>query len=388
MNQKQYLLLFEKFLEGKASSDEVEQLMAYNDNFDLAKTTEAELTKEHLSMQKRIIDKIDQRSRPVNSRKIYKYKWWPAMAAAILIFAVATFLWQQLRYNLDIEQASHVAELAEVKDIAPGSDQAMLTLSNGEKVILNKIGNGTIIKQGNIKITKQENGVLAYAVSTQLGNGKVSAVQMNTITTPRGGQYQVVLPDGTGVWLNSASSLKFPAAFLEKERSVELTGEAYFEVAKIKNMPFKVKFKGQEVEVLGTHFNISAYNDEAESRTTLIEGSVAISRNSMKAMLKPGQQAVSSDNGNRGFKIQQANIEEVMAWKNGLFLFHDANIKAIMTQAARWYDVEVDYKGNLEDKQYGGRVSRYKNISELLKNLELTGTIRFKIEGRKVTVMQ
>jgi transmembrane sensor len=388
MNQEQYLLLFEKFLTGKASSEEVEQLMAHNDNFDLAKTAEDERTNEYKIIEKRILDKIDQQAKPANSMKIYISKWWPTMTAAVLMFTIAAFLWQQLLFNHHVKQPGQPIELVKVKDFAPGSDQAMLTLSNGKKIILGKVGNGTIIKQGNITITKQKNGVLAYAISAQTGKRNVAAVQMNTITTPLGGQYKIILPDGTEVWLNAASSLKFPATFSGRERNVELTGEAYFEVAKNKNMPFKVKFKGQEVEVLGTHFNISAYKDDPESRTTLIEGSVAISRNKIKEKLKPGQQAVSSDTDYPGFKIQQANIEEAMAWKNGLFLFHDANIKDIMTQAARWYDVEVVYRGNLEDKQYGGRVSRYKNISELLKNLELTGTIHFKIEGRRVTVMQ
>jgi len=388
MNQEQYLLLFEKFLAGKASSDEVGQLMAYNDDFDLAKTAEAELTEEHKKIEKKIFNEIKRHSKPSNSSEIYKKRWWPAMAAAVLMFTVAAFLWQLLLHNHDVKQSVQLVESVKAKDIAPGSDQAMLTLSNGKKVNLNNLGNGTTIKQGSITITKQGNGVLSYAIAAQLENRNIATPQMNTITTPRGGQYHVVLPDGTSVWLNSASSLKFPTAFLGKERSVELTGEAYFEVAKNKKMPFMVKFKDQEVKVLGTHFNISAYNDESESRTTLIEGSIAISRNNIKETLKPGQQAVSLQDDHQGFKIQQAKIEEAMAWKNGLFIFQNANIKDIMKQAARWYDVEVNYIGNLEDKQYGGRMSRYKNISELLKNLELTGTIHFKIEGRRVTVMQ
>ncbi|MDB5010807.1 MAG: anti-FecI sigma factor, FecR, partial [Mucilaginibacter sp.] len=171
------------------------------------------------------------------------------------------------------------------------------------------------------------------------------------------------------------------------ERKIELTGEAYFEVAKNKEKPFKVKFNDQEVEVLGTHFDIKAYSDDPDTKTTLLEGSVKISRNNIKQILAPGQQAV-SDASSKGFNIQKANIQEVMAWKNGYFMFNSLSIQSIMKQASRWYDVDVVYQGNMTDKEYGGRISKYKNISELLKNLELTGTIHFKIEGRRVTVMQ
>jgi len=212
-------------------------------------------------------------------------------------------------------------------------------------------------------------------------------VAFNTISTPVGGQYTVVLPDGSKVWLNAASSLKFPTAFTGTERRVELTGEGYFEVAKNKHMPFKVNFNREEVEVLGTHFNISAYPDEAVTRTTLLEGSVRISKNNIKKILVPGQQAISSMQ-TGGFNIAEVNTDEAIAWKNGLFLFHNENIRSIMKKIARWYNVDVNYQGSFTNQEYGGRISQSKNLSEILKNLELTGTIHFKIEGRRVTVME
>ncbi len=209
----------------------------------------------------------------------------------------------------------------------------------------------------------------------------------NTITIPRGGQYQVILPDGTKVWLNSASSLKYPTVLLVNERKVERTGEGYFEVAKNKNMPFKVKFNEEEVEVLGTHFNIMAYTDEGETRATLLEGSVKISKGEFSKVLVPGEQTISQNN-QANFTVRPADIESVLAWKNGIFSLQNSGIHQIMRQIARWYDVDVVYQGNLEDKVYGGRVSKSKNISEILRNLELTGTIHFKVEGRRITVME
>jgi transmembrane sensor len=195
------------------------------------------------------------------------------------------------------------------------------------------------------------------------------------------------LPDGTKVWLNAASSLHFPTAFTGGERRVELTGEGYFEVAKNKHLPFKVAFNDQEVQVLGTHFNIMAYPNEEASQTTLLEGSVSITKRNISRLLVPGQQAKSTI-GSAGFDIKQVDTQEAVAWKNGEFLFKNTNIQSIMRQLARWYDVDVAYQGNLQNMVFGGRMSKSKNISEVLKNLELTGTIHFKIEGRRVTVME
>ena len=196
----------------------------------------------------------------------------------------------------------------------------------------------------------------------------------------------MVLSDGTKVWLNAASSLKFPSSFIGRNRTVELTGEAYFEVAKNKEMPFIVKFNDANIEVLGTHFDIKAYNDE-ETKATLAEGSIRISKNSQQKILVPGQQVVvSKEEGN--LEVSQANMDEALAWVNGYFIFHDASIENIMKTVARWYDVDVTYAAVIKNKKFGGRVSKYKNISDLLKNIELTGTIHFKVEGRRVTVIQ
>jgi transmembrane sensor len=210
----------------------------------------------------------------------------------------------------------------------------------------------------------------------------------NTIETPKGGQYRIDLPDGTMVWLNAGSSLRYPNRFAGQERKVALTGEAYFEVAKNKQMPFRVVSGKQVVEVLGTHFNINAYTDEASVKTTLLEGSVNVllQETHQSELLNPGQQAVVKYNGS-SIVVQPVKVEEAVAWKNGYFMFVDADLESIMRQLARWYDVEVAYEGNLGSLKFGGMVSRSKSIAQTLRILELTGNVRFKVAGRRVTVM-
>ena len=209
----------------------------------------------------------------------------------------------------------------------------------------------------------------------------------NTITTPKGGQYQVTLMDGTRVWLNAASSLHYPTVFKGSERSVQLTGEAYFEVAKNSKMPFRVTSNGQVTEVLGTHFNINSYPDEQGTTTTLLEGSVRIlnAKSDAAILLKPGQQSGSDASGK--IKVANVNPEQFVAWKDGKFIFTNANIESIMRQVSRWYNVEIEYKGDASKEKFGGRTSRFTNVAELLEILELTDHVQFEIEGRRIIVM-
>jgi ferric-dicitrate binding protein FerR (iron transport regulator) len=214
---------------------------------------------------------------------------------------------------------------------------------------------------------------------------KSSEVLYNTISTPRGGQYELMLSDGSKVWLNAASSLRFSASFVGKERKVELLGEAYFEVAKNAAMPFKVKVHGMEVEVLGTHFNINSYDNESMIRTTLLEGSVKINKNNSSSLLKPGQQAQMNKAGEIKI-INNVDVEEAIAWKEGKFQFDKADIHDIMRQLARWYDVDVEYKGTVSS-HFGGTISRDVNLSQVLNMLHLTGEVNFQIQDKKVLVM-
>ena len=267
--------------------------------------------------------------------------------------------------------------------ILPGGNKAMLTLADGSKIALDQAQKGLLAKQGKTAISKTDDGQLSY----NQGASKTNLSAMNMVTTPRGGQYQIVLPDGTRAWLNASSSLQFPIAFTGKERVVRLTGEAYFEVAKNKQMPFKVIMNGVKVEVLGTHFNVMSYADEPAIKTTLLEGAVKMTNNeNQPVLLKPGQQASYSPSDGR-MQVKTVNIDNVISWQKGYYVFKAESIKSIMRNISRWYDVEMEYKGNLEGKVFSGKISRYKNISELLKLLELTEDVHFEIKERRVTVM-
>lgn len=278
-------------------------------------------------------------------------------------------------------------------DIAPGGNKAMLLLSDGKKIDLEAISSGQLLHESGIDITKTKDGQLIYTIDQSAASGDTNL--KNTVITPKGGQYQVNLPDGTKVWLNAQSTLKFPLRFT-KVREVSLTGEAYFEVAKVyqdashkERLPFYVNSPNQRVEVLGTHFNINAY-PESLTKTTLLEGAVRVvskgnTYSNNQVYLLPGQMAINSGS---AMQTGTADLEEIMAWKNGLFIFNGQNLAAIMKEVERWYNVEVVFEDkDLKNDVFNGSTSRFKNISELLEVLESTGSVHFKISGRRVTVM-
>ena len=305
-------------------------------------------------------------------------KWMAVAASIILLLSAGTYLW--------INHRSEIATTAPSKknDLSPGLDGAILTLADGRQIVLDSIHNGTLATQGNVSVTKLSNGQLAYHASNE-GSG---TILYNTLTTPKGRKTSLLLADGTKVWLNAASSLRYPASFAGKERSVEITGEAYFEVAKNAAMPFVVKKTGTDyrIRVLGTSFNVNAYDDEEAITTTLLEGSVKIQKGMNGNALRPGQQALVANGNDKIEILPDANIAQVMAWKNGIFRFDRADIHTVMRQIARWYDVEVEYKGNIT-QHFGGTISRDVNVSQVFKMLEMTGAVKFTIEGRKIEVM-
>lgn len=270
------------------------------------------------------------------------------------------------------------------KDIAPGEDKAMLTLADGSVIMLDSTAKGKLAEYGNIKALKIDAGKLSYQ---QANTGRQFTMQYNTVSTPRGGQYHVVLPDGSKVWLNAASSLKFPVFFGGKERNVELIGEAYFEVAHNEKQPFKVNVKGVEVVVLGTHFNINAYDDEGTIKTTLLQGSVreTVADKQQTVTITPGQQAeVGKD---KVIKlINDVDLVQVVAWQSGLFEFNNSDLAAIMRQISRWYDVDVVYESKPGDAKFGGGISKHLPLSEVLQLLEANG-VRFQLDGRILKVM-
>lgn len=384
MTKEKYILLYEKFLSGKCTLEEEKAIQEYGANIKLRDREWDELLmgrKEEV--RKSILSNLqDQLIISQNNTKVRHYIIkWSVAAAVILILSAGIYFNSG---NEDHSQNLTSKNLRFQIDIPAGKDRAVLTLDNGSEIILDNTHKGVIVKQGNSEIKKGQGGQLVYSV---IGNSsEVLKAKYNVVTTPAGGQYQIVLPDGTKVWLNSASSLRFPTTFTEKNRNVELSGEAYFEVAENKAKPFKVLVKGMEIKVLGTHFNVMAYSDESNVKTTLIEGSVQISEGAKKEYLKPGQQA-SFIKETATMRIANVDVEHEVAWKNGYFVFNNEDIQSIMRKVGRWYNVEINFEGDLSNKDFIGKVSRSENISEILNALELTETVHFKIEGRRITVM-
>ncbi|CAL1518001.1 FecR domain-containing protein [Chitinophaga sp. MM2321] len=308
----------------------------------------------------------------------FSIRRWLPYAAAILLLAGGAGLWW---FKPKVDPAPRVVA-AKQQDVSPGGTGAILTLADGSTVKLDSLENGEIASQGGSKVMIR-NGYLAYQeedARTQTAAGTAR----NMISTPRGRQFQLLLPDGTKVWLNAGSSLSYPVVFSGKERSVDITGEAYFEVAPDPQRPFKVKMGiDAEIEVLGTHFNVNAYPDEPQINTTLLEGSIRISAASEGKILKPGYQA-SMKNGE--IRVKQVDVEEAMAWKNGLFIFADTDIETVMRQLSRWYDIEVVIEGTVKKRQLTGEVYRSYTLQQALSVLQATD-LHFSINGRQLKVM-
>ncbi|MFD1628497.1 FecR family protein [Pseudopedobacter beijingensis] len=341
---------------------------------------------EEILSDQKVLDMYQNIQRQIKEGNKVSHLWRKiAVAASVLVF-MSLGIYLFLASQQSVPQTENLVSQDVLSD---GNNKAVLTLADGSKIILEDIENGVIANEGASEISKTSEGQLVYNTDRL---AKDNNIKYNEIAVPRGGEYRIVLPDGTKVWLNSSSALKYPAQFIGQERSVELIGEGYFEVAKNTKQPFKVKVKDMEVQVLGTHFNVSAYQDDTSIITTLLEGSVNISGKTSHAKLKPGEQSVYA---NHNIEVSAANIEEAIAWKNGYFRFNNEDIESIMKKVSRWYDVEVEYRGDVKGKTFWGTFSRTKSISELLANLELTESIKFKIvpgdasgKGRRVIVMQ
>ena len=376
MNKDGISLLLKKYEEGNCTPEEEAIIESwYNQQ---ARKNKINPIQEELSETKDLMWEMIGQQVPAPKTRFIAYRRIAAAAAILMVIGAGIYF-----YNSNINHALPLeAKISQNNDIAPGGNKAYLVLADGKRIALTDAKNGTLAEQSGITITKKADGQLIYTISEQK-NG--NAPGFNTIETPNGGQYQVSLPDGTVVWLNAASSLKYPASFANKnQRKVELNGEAYFEVAKDKTKPFYVKSKGQEVEVLGTHFNVNSYANEQAVKTTLFEGSVKVSNSGAQKILKPGQQSVAQ---NKGVTVGTANLQEVLAWKNGYFDFNDEEIQSVMRKLSRWYNVDIEFNGKITTERFNGGISRYKNISQVLSLLSSTGAVRFKVEGRRVIVM-
>lgn len=300
------------------------------------------------------------------------------MAVAAVCLLVVTGLF--LLHRPGAQRATPPVVKAPV--IVPAGNRATLTLADGTRVVLDSAANGNLTMQGNTQVIKLAGGQLVYRDGSA---SAAAAMTYNVMTTPRGGYYQVILPDGSKVWLDAASSLRYPTAFNGRDRSVELSGEAYFEIAPRADQPFLVTSNGITVQVLGTEFNLMAYSDEDAIRTTLVKGSVRVVRGKDLRQVLPGEQA-SWKRGGSAWQVSVPDMNEVLAWKQGEFRFRDLPIPAIMRQIARWYDVDIEYVGKEPTDEFTGVISRKKDVSELLAVLEQTDEVFFTIRGRKIIV--
>lgn len=385
------LLLIEKYLSRTITEDEKIFLNNWYHSFNdgnVELLTDENETEQQL--QNRIRARVLETIHNENPTKIVRRRQWalPAAAAVLVILCLGGYF---IFLNKPPKQKFATKTETETKiknDIAPGGNKAVLTLANGSTILLDSAANGTLSHQGNIKIQKLTNGLIAYNINSKKGTINDEVIY-NTISTPRGGEYQITLADGTKVWLNAASSIRFPVAFAGKERKVTITGEAYFEVAKNKDRPFKVEANSTEVEVFGTHFNVNAYDDESSIKTTLLEGKVKVSItgqniNQLPEFLLPGQQADVNKEGE--IKIaDHVNTEEAVAWMHGHFQFTSADLQTILRQIARWYDVDIVYDGNVK-LHFTGQLNKNLNVSKVFETLSLTDEVHFKIEGKKIIV--
>lgn len=306
---------------------------------------------------------------------------WAAAIIAIFITSIVFFLRYNKHHSEELITASRLSNFSKPeKDIQPGGNKATLTLSNGTTIVLDSAHAGIITRQGNAGIYQSGSGSIAYQASANHSQ----EVVYNTLTTPRGGQFKITLPDGTKAWLNSASSLHYPTSFIGGRREVQMTGEVYFEVAKDALKPFIVSVDGMKINVLGTSFNLMAYDDVSEIKATLLTGAISVTQSGVNKILKPGEQAQVNNEGKISI-VKNADLNQVVAWKNNLFWFEDNTIQEVMREVARWYDVNVVIKGNIP-QHFTGSVPRDVPVSHVFEVLEETGHIQFEIRNNQIIV--
>ena len=382
-----------KLLSGSEwTAKEMQWLLAYLENSDDAElkqlmqkhflenieNSEGINTDASRKLLKAIHDKIGSESKS-KKRRIIPLRRLAIAASVVGILLISVFLLTDKVGKKEIVK-SEIDQQRFTNDVLPGGDKATLTLADGSTIVLDDAQNGTLAQQGNSKIIKLD-GKLSYDPT----NKNSGEIVYNTVSTPKGGQYQLELPDGSQVWLNATSSIHFPTSFIGNERKIEITGEAYFEIARDPNAPFIVKIINAEVQVLGTHFNVNAYSDEDNVKTTLLEGSVKFVNNGYVNILKPGQQSQLTKEGTTKV-VSNVDVDKVVAWKNGMFDFEQAGIETVMRQLSRWYDVEIEYKGKTDDL-FIAEMRRNIKLSDALRALELTGKVKFDIQGKKIIVM-
>lgn len=364
-----------KLLTGDISPAERVELEDWYNNFESpAHRVHSELSKQQFAEQ--LYQQITAKAglKPVKRMPVYRYT---AIAASVLLLLTAGIY--TIYQNKDQSPSLSGQQIVTIK---PGKDRATLTLANGKTIDLESAAHGLLATGDEQSVNKTADGNIAYNPAQQ----PADANAYNTLTTPRGGKYSIRLEDGTLAILDAESSIRYPSSFGSGKRTVEISGQVYFEVVHNAKRPFVVKTGKQTIEDLGTHFNINAYPGTDGIKTTLEEGLVSITASKKTVFLKPGQAAY-SNNDNDQLTVAAVDLEETLAWKNGYFRFNDEHIESIMAQLGRWYDIDVTYSGKLPADGFNGTISRSKNLSQVLKMLERTGIIHFKTEGRRITVL-
>lgn len=382
MTKEEYILLYEKFEDNTCSDAEIEQLLSFEDNFAMFDSEWHVSMGDRESIRTKTLKRLKSNINKTRKEQSFNPKYLIGIAAAVLVFISVALI-----FFLPVKPKSQqISKVKKTQAILPGKNQAILKMVDGSKIVLNEIKTGSTLKYGNLSVTKTSNGEIIYVANATVSNDNSGG--FNEITTPKGGQFSIILEDGSKVWLNASSSLKFPKKFGAQQRKVELTGEGYFEIARNVNKPFIVAANTSTIKVLGTHFNISNYPEDSFTRTTLLEGSVEVKAMGCKKMLVPNQEA-SYQNNSKSIELRNvANAKDAIAWKEGVFIFRDENIQHIMQKLSRWYDVEVVFDKEALNEEFSGSISRYQNIDKVLKQLELTGTLKFKIQERRIYVMK
>lgn len=370
-------LLAKKWQDGTITNEEKSEFNNWYNSFD-DNDLAYDADETPAMLKERLLRNIHQRENISFKRKLQPVAYVRIAAAALLLIFLSIGAYLLLSRPTNKLIAKNIQ-----KDRLPGKNKAVLTLANGLKISLDDATKGELAKQSGITITKAANGQIIYTVADKLLANAQQPVY-NTIETPRGGQIKVNLPDGTKVWLNAASVIKFPTSFSGNERNVTLDGEAYFEVAHNAKKPFNVFAAGAQVHVLGTHFNVNAYKDEDTLKTTLLQGSVKLTYNNAGVVLKPSQQG-KIYGGGTGLRVAAVDTSVVMAWKNEMFEFDNTDLHSLMRQISRWYNIEVAYESGVPNDVFFGSISRNSNLSKVLKILELGG-VHFKIDNKKIVV--
>jgi ferric-dicitrate binding protein FerR (iron transport regulator) len=393
MNKRRFIQILKKYRHLVPTDEEQRFIETYYHLFETEPELEAWLNDaERQELKENILhgiwEKIQREPSQNGDIKIKRWTAGPVRIAAAILAVLCTGAIIYLISGPGTGKKAPIAEKVErpVKDnIQPGGNKAVLTLASGKRLILDSMHNGLMAHQGNTKVLKLNGGQLAYE-GVKGDKQKEQKPLYNTVATPRGGQYRIILADGTKIWLNAASSLHFPTAFTGRTRTVTVSGEVYFEVANDPGRPFIVQAGGARVEVLGTRFNVNTY-DEKVVRTTLANGAIRISERDESRLLRPGEQAI-LDKKTAAINIRKVKVDRVLAWKAGFFSFNNTNIRTIMEEVARWYDVRIKYATeDLATKNFSGVISRYSNVEALLERLTLTGTVHFRVEGKQITVM-